>query len=210
MSAPALTVRYNGAPRTFPGHDVVVGRDLRADIRIPHLLVSRRAHVACSTGTGGPRSTTDRSTASTCMAAVPGHDLTDGTVLTWQPGRPGAGVRDRLTTRGRGRATARTSTVVIPPKTAAARPPQPAQPSLPTGISAVVPAAAVSRCMRHRPGRPPAPAPPQVPTSPEAAPAQMGHSPARPAGSTSTWPPRCSDPAIGRRRAPAARVAEDG
>ncbi len=45
MNAPVLTVRYNGPPRTFaPGHDVVVGRDLRADVRIAHPLVSR-AHV---------------------------------------------------------------------------------------------------------------------------------------------------------------------
>ncbi len=45
MNAPALTVRYNGPPRTFaPGHDVVVGRDLRADVRIAHPLVSR-AHL---------------------------------------------------------------------------------------------------------------------------------------------------------------------
>lgn len=45
MNAPVLTVRYNGPPRTFsPGTDVVVGRDLRADIRIAHPLVSR-AHV---------------------------------------------------------------------------------------------------------------------------------------------------------------------
>jgi ABC-type multidrug transport system ATPase subunit len=42
---PALTVRYDGAPRTFAaGHDVVVGRDLRADIRITHPLISR-AHL---------------------------------------------------------------------------------------------------------------------------------------------------------------------
>ena len=44
-SAPVLTVRYNGSPRTFSaGNDVVVGRDLRADVRIAHPLVSR-AHV---------------------------------------------------------------------------------------------------------------------------------------------------------------------
>jgi ABC-type multidrug transport system ATPase subunit len=42
---PALTVRYDGTPRTFAaGHDVVVGRDLRADIRITHPLISR-AHL---------------------------------------------------------------------------------------------------------------------------------------------------------------------
>jgi ABC transport system ATP-binding/permease protein len=42
---PALTVRYDGATRTFaPGNDVVVGRDLRADVRIAHPLISR-AHL---------------------------------------------------------------------------------------------------------------------------------------------------------------------
>ena len=43
--APALTVRYDGSERTFAaGHDVVVGRDLRADVRIAHPLISR-AHL---------------------------------------------------------------------------------------------------------------------------------------------------------------------
>src|ERR1700752_2725538 len=42
---PALTVRYEGSTRTFaPGNDVVVGRDLRADVRIAHPLISR-AHL---------------------------------------------------------------------------------------------------------------------------------------------------------------------
>ncbi|NBQ42972.1 MAG: FHA domain-containing protein, partial [Mycobacteriaceae bacterium] len=45
MSAPLLTVQYEGPPRTFAaGTDVVVGRDLRADVRIAHPLVSR-AHL---------------------------------------------------------------------------------------------------------------------------------------------------------------------
>jgi ABC-type multidrug transport system ATPase subunit len=40
-----LTVRTDGSERTFsPGHDVVIGRDLRADVRLAHPLVSR-AHV---------------------------------------------------------------------------------------------------------------------------------------------------------------------
>src|SRR3954453_580404 len=39
---PALTVRYDGSTRSFaPGNDVVVGRDLRADERIAHPLISR-------------------------------------------------------------------------------------------------------------------------------------------------------------------------
>ena len=42
---PALTVRYDGSPRTFAaGNDVVVGRDLRADVRVAHPLISR-AHL---------------------------------------------------------------------------------------------------------------------------------------------------------------------
>ncbi|GFG68388.1 ATP-binding cassette domain-containing protein [Mycolicibacter senuensis] len=42
---PVLTVRYDGSQGIFSaGHDVVIGRDLRADIRIPHPLVSR-AHL---------------------------------------------------------------------------------------------------------------------------------------------------------------------
>ncbi|BBX71736.1 FHA domain-containing protein [Mycolicibacterium psychrotolerans] len=48
MSRPAstaLTVRYDGSTRTFAaGNDVVVGRDLRADVRIAHPLISR-AHL---------------------------------------------------------------------------------------------------------------------------------------------------------------------
>ncbi|WP_414684941.1 FHA domain-containing protein [Mycobacterium sp.] len=48
MSRPApaaLTVRYDGSTRTFaPGNDVVIGRDLRADVRIAHPLISR-AHL---------------------------------------------------------------------------------------------------------------------------------------------------------------------
>ncbi len=39
---PVLTVRYEGSQRTFaPGNDVVIGRDLRADVRIAHPLISR-------------------------------------------------------------------------------------------------------------------------------------------------------------------------
>jgi ABC-type multidrug transport system ATPase subunit/predicted component of type VI protein secretion system len=42
-ATPVLTVRYEGLARTFAaGNDVVVGRDLRADVRIAHPLVSRQ------------------------------------------------------------------------------------------------------------------------------------------------------------------------
>lgn len=39
---PVLTVRYNGAVRTFAaGNDVAIGRDLRADVRVADPLISR-------------------------------------------------------------------------------------------------------------------------------------------------------------------------
>src|ERR1700744_2422900 len=39
---PVLTVRYQSFTRTFAaGHDVVVGRDLRADVRVGDPLISR-------------------------------------------------------------------------------------------------------------------------------------------------------------------------
>ena len=42
---PVLTVRYDGSERTFAaGNDVIVGRDLRADVRVAHPLISR-AHL---------------------------------------------------------------------------------------------------------------------------------------------------------------------
>ncbi|WP_375488006.1 FHA domain-containing protein, partial [uncultured Mycobacterium sp.] len=42
---PVLTIRHDGTQRTFaPGHDVVIGRDLRADIRIADPRISR-AHL---------------------------------------------------------------------------------------------------------------------------------------------------------------------
>src|SRR5215208_7922219 len=42
---PALTVAHDGSARTFAaGNDVVIGRDLRADVRIAHPLISR-AHL---------------------------------------------------------------------------------------------------------------------------------------------------------------------
>src|SRR5258705_2193021 len=42
---PTITVSFGGWQRTFaPGRDVVVGRDVRADVRLPHPAVSR-AHV---------------------------------------------------------------------------------------------------------------------------------------------------------------------
>jgi pSer/pThr/pTyr-binding forkhead associated (FHA) protein len=45
LAAPELTVRYSGSAHTFvAGNDVVIGRDIHADLRIPDALISR-AHL---------------------------------------------------------------------------------------------------------------------------------------------------------------------
>ncbi|MGD1174171.1 ATP-binding cassette domain-containing protein [Mycobacterium seoulense] len=44
---PVLTVRYEGSERTFAaGNDVAIGRDLRADVRVAHPLISRTHLIA--------------------------------------------------------------------------------------------------------------------------------------------------------------------
>src|SRR3954447_22608298 len=50
---PDVTVWFDGWQRTFtPGDDVVIGRDVRADVRLPHPAVSR-AHVLLRYVDGG-------------------------------------------------------------------------------------------------------------------------------------------------------------
>src|ERR1700753_3751233 len=49
---PVLTIRHNGSQHSFaPGHEVVVGRDLHADLRIPDPRISR-AHLILRFGQG--------------------------------------------------------------------------------------------------------------------------------------------------------------
>lgn len=65
------------------GNDVVVGRDLRADVRIAHPLISR-AHVLLRFDQGQGRWVAiDNGSlnGTTSTAAAPGVDITDGTVL---------------------------------------------------------------------------------------------------------------------------------
>ena len=57
--APTITVRFGGWQRTFaPGRDVVIGRDVRADVR-SRTWASPERTSCCATSTGaGSRSTT--------------------------------------------------------------------------------------------------------------------------------------------------------
>lgn len=176
-AAPVLTVRYNGPPRTFAaGHDVVVGRDLRADVRLAHPLVSR-AHIVLRfdpTVSGGRWMAIDNGSLNGMYSfgrrvqEVVIHDgMTvnlgnpDGPPLSFEVGRPHGAV-------GR---PPETSTVMIP-----GQPTQP--PTQPPSYPAPTPPPPPP------PPRAPAPAPAPV-LSPDAAPTQMGPSPAR-GGSGST------------------------
>lgn len=174
MSAPSLTVRYNGAPRTFsPGHDVVVGRDLRADVRIPHPLVSR-AHVVlrfAPTPSGGRWTAIDNGSLNGMYVngrRVSEAEIADGGVLTL--GNPDGPALEFEMGRHQGTAgrppqsQGQTQTVMIPP-----RPPQP--PGPPASVPSYQPPPFPPYAP---PTRPTAPAP-----APDAAPTQMGPSPAR-------------------------------
>src|ERR1700709_1431250 len=95
---PALTVRYDGAQRTFAaGPDVVVGRDLRADMRITHPLISR-AHLLLRFDQGRWLAIDNGSLNGTYANGrrVPVIDLHDGpTANTGNPPRPPLPFRQR-------------------------------------------------------------------------------------------------------------------
>ncbi len=192
-SAPALTVRYNGPPRTFAaGHDVVVGRDLRADIRIAHPLVSR-AHVVLRFEHGRWTATDNGSLNGMFVHGrrVPAVDIADGTTVNLgSPDGPALSCEVRSQQGPAGRPP-QTSTVVISPS----YPPEP--PS-------------------YQPPPFPPYAPPTRPTAPsptplDAAPTRMGPSAARSGRNLEPGHLDAQDPAAGvltgcRR---AARIADD-
>ena len=90
---PALTVRYDGSQRTFAaGNDVVVGRDLRADVRIAHPLISR-AHLLLRFDQGRWIAIDNGSLNGMFVNGrrVPTVDIHDGLARQHrQPGRPAA------------------------------------------------------------------------------------------------------------------------
>jgi ABC-type multidrug transport system ATPase subunit len=188
VSAPVLTVRHGdkqgGSPRTFaPGSDVVVGRDLRADVRIPHPLVSR-AHVLLRfdpSRSGGRWIAVDNGSLNGIYVhgrRVPEVDLADGTTINL--GNPDGPPLQFEVGRHQGSAgrPPQTSPVMVPPLIPSPPPPVPP----------------VSQPQAHYPTQPPtqppptqppprAPMPPRtpppMPAAPDAAPTKMGPSPAR-------------------------------
>lgn len=156
MNPPVLTVRYDGPPRSFaPGNDVVIGRDLRADIRIAHPLVSR-AHVVLRFDRGRWVAIDNGSLNGLFFHGrrTPEVEISDGTTINLgNPDGPAVSLEISAPQVSVGRPP-QTSTVVIP----TARPPQAPPQSRPHYL-------------------PPIHQPPTQPAAPEAAPTQMGVAP---------------------------------
>ncbi|MEZ0340144.1 FHA domain-containing protein [Mycobacterium sp. pV006] len=181
--SPALTVRYDGSTRTFAaGNDVVVGRDLRADVRIAHPLISR-AHLVLRSEQGRWIAIDNGSLNGMYLNGrrVPAADITDGQQLyLGNPDGP------RLTFEvGRHQGSAGT-----PPTTAVPVPARSASwPSQPTHT-------------RPAPPRPPQPAHGYPPTGPISHPPSVPPRPPRPAPTPISSPDLESATVMGPAAAP--------
>ncbi len=137
---PDLTVSYEGSQRTFAaGHDVVIGRDLRADMRVTHPLISR-AHLLLRFDQGRWLAIDNASLNGTFVNGrrVPVIEIQDGQAinignpdgpqLTFEVGRhSGAAGRPPMTNSMRAvqpAAAGRAGPPQLPRQTAGARPPQ--------------------------------------------------------------------------------------
>ncbi len=188
MNAPVLTVRYNGPPRTFAaGNDVVIGRDLRADVRIAHPLVSR-AHVLLRFDQGRWIAVDNGSLNGMYVHGrrVPQVDITDGITLNMgNPDGPPVSFDLGLPDGSVGRPTQTSTEIITQAYPQPAYPPPPPPPPPPLSQ----PMYPGSRPQPVYPPPPPASRPvtipPSPPTAPDAAPTQMGPSPVRSSTSTS-------------------------
>ena len=192
MNAPALTVRYNGAPRTFaPGNDVVVGRDLRADIRIAHPLVSR-AHIIVRFDRGRWIAIDNGSLNGMFMHGrrVTEADIADGTTINLgNPDGPPLSFEVGRHQGMAGRPPESPTEMIQQNWTQPMPPPSRAQPAYPPSQphQYYPPTQPPVQQPTYRPAPPPS-APPTLgratPVSSDAAPTQLGPSPVK-AGSTS-------------------------
>jgi ABC transport system ATP-binding/permease protein len=153
---PVLTVRYDGSQRTFAaGHDVVVGRDLRADMRITHPLISR-AHLLLRFEQGRWRAIDNGSLNGTYVNGrrVPVVDIHDGqTINIGNPDGPQLAFEVGHHAGMAGRPP-QTASMRVVQQSAAARPapPQPARPA--AGPPAGAPRPPAAGPSRPHPGAP--------------------------------------------------------
>lgn len=193
----SLTVRYNGAPRTFAaGHDVVIGRDLRADIRIPHPLVSRAHVVLRFDPNAGRWIAVDNGSLNGIYLngrRIPEVDISDGTrVNIGNPDGPAVSFEVGRHQGSVGRPPQSATEIITqaypqprpqptypsPPSQPVYRPQPPSQPTFQPGYPPTYPPVSPPPPPPPPPSRP-VTTPPAPPVSPDAAPTQMGPSPVR-------------------------------
>ncbi|MCV7355620.1 FHA domain-containing protein [Mycolicibacterium fluoranthenivorans] len=187
-AAPALSVRYDGSARTFSaGNDVVVGRDLRADVRIAHPLISR-AHLVLRFDQGRWIAIDNGSLNGMYVNGqrVPTIDITDGQRLNI--GNPDGPLLTFEVGRHQGSAGTPPQTASIPvtARQSTAWPTQP--PSSSPWPTAGPP---VSRPQPQYPSAPGVPAQPHYPTGPHypSGPQPSAPYPAQQSAAHPTYPP---------------------
>jgi ABC-type multidrug transport system ATPase subunit len=173
---PALTVRYDGSTRTFAaGNDVVIGRDLRADVRIAHPLISR-AHLVLRFDQGRWVAIDNGSLNGMYVNGrrVPAVDIRDGQQINiGNPDGPGL-TFDVGRHQGSAGTPPQTTSVALPSRPSTARPTQPPPPAQPPSTSRPQP-------MYPSGQQPPYPSGPQAYPSAPAAHAPSTSQPVRPA-----------------------------
>lgn len=182
-SPPALTVRTDGSQRTFaPGHDVVIGRDLRADVRVAHPLVSR-AHVVLRFDNGRWVAIDNGSLNGMFVdhRRVPTVDIRDGqTINIGNPDGP------KLTFEvGRHQG-------------AVGRPPQTTAVPIPAGAEATWKGAQAQSAARAPAAYPPSTPPPQYPAGPPSGPQIRQPPGSRPPGGPQSRPPSAPQQPVSR------------
>ncbi len=211
---PVLTVRYNGSQRTFAaGHDVVVGRDLRADMRITHPLISR-AHLLLRFEQGRWLAIDNGSLNGTYVNGrrVPVVDIHDGqTVNIGNPDGPKLAFEVGHHVGPAGRPPQTASMPIVQPS--AAGRPAPPQPARPAGA----PRPQGAGPLRPYPGAPPPPPQPMYqgaggqrpPVYPPHQPPPPNRQPPSQLGGANSPPPLNVQPKTQRAR-PASKPPEVG
>ena len=207
---PDLTVSYDGSQRTFAaGHDVVIGRDLRADMRITHPLISR-AHLLLRFDQGRWLAIDNGSLNGTFVNGrrVPVIDIYDGQSInignpdgprltfdfarhSGTAGRPPMTASMRVAQPSAAARPVATHAPPAPHQPSGARPPQgppmrphPGAPPHAASAPPMRPPAGGQRPPTYSPGGPPPAAPRHIPAAPGAPATQMAPAAAKPTGET--------------------------
>ena len=201
-AAPALTVRNDGSERTFAaGHDVVIGRDLRADVRIAHPLISR-AHLVLRFDHGRWMAIDNGSLNGMFVNGrrIPSVDITDG--MTVNVGNPDGPAVNFLVGRHQG-------SVGRPPQTSSVRVTAP--PSTPSWPSSPSQGASTADSWQPPPSRPQTTYPPQPPQPTSGSRPQPVYPPRPPSAPAPVSPPPAAAPTqmrpVANKSAPTSNIA---